>query len=137
MPRRSSTRRGYVAWFQNHVLPQWGDKRVTELQARPVELWLQSLNLSPKSRPSELGIQSKTPPDSVGPLVVLRAKNADALVQKLATKGIVVSSRHDGLRISFHVYNTLEDVNAVLQVLEENLGLLAATKSTSDVMSQP
>lgn len=42
-----------------------------------------------------------------------------------------------GLRISFHVYNTLEDVQAVLQVLEENFGLLAATKSIWAVMSQP
>lgn len=41
-----------------------------------------------------------------------------------------------GQRISFHVYNTLEDVQAVLQVLEENFGLLAATKSIWGVMSQ-
>jgi selenocysteine lyase/cysteine desulfurase len=46
------------------------------------------------------------------------------LVEKLAASGIVCSSRHDGLRLSFHVYNTLEDVRAVLQVLEQNLDLL-------------
>ena len=50
MPRRLSTRRAYEAWLRNHLLPRWGSVQITELQARPVELWLQSLNLSPKSR---------------------------------------------------------------------------------------
>jgi selenocysteine lyase/cysteine desulfurase len=55
---------------------------------------------------------------------VLQSKEADALVQEFAARDVVVSSRHDGLRISFHVYNTLEDVQAVLQLLEENLDRL-------------
>jgi integrase len=50
MPSRSSTQRGYNAWLDNHVLPHWGDRLLTELQARPVELWLQSLSLAPKSK---------------------------------------------------------------------------------------
>ncbi len=72
----------------------------------------------------QLGLCAKTPTTSVGPLVVLRCQDAAALVEKLAANGIVCSSRHDGLRLSFHVYNTLEDVRAVLQVLEQNLDLL-------------
>jgi integrase len=50
MPERLSTRRGYEAWLNNHILPRWQDCALTDLQARPVELWLQSLPLSPKSR---------------------------------------------------------------------------------------
>jgi integrase len=50
MPERLSTRRGYDAWLNNHILPRWGSCPLTDLQARPVELWLQSLPLSPKSR---------------------------------------------------------------------------------------
>jgi len=73
----------------------------------------------------ELGVRAKTPPDSVGPLCVLQCRHADALVQKLSASGIVCSSRRDGLRLSFHVYNTLGDVQRVLQVLEENLNLLS------------
>jgi selenocysteine lyase/cysteine desulfurase len=72
----------------------------------------------------KLGIQPKTPPDTVGPLVVLQCANAAAVVEKLAAGGVVCSSRHDGLRLSFHVYNTLEDVQAVLAVLEKNLDLM-------------
>ena len=71
-----------------------------------------------------LGVKAKTPANSVGPLIVLQSKDAAALVAKLAAEGIVCSSRHDGLRLSLHVYNTLEDVVAVLQVLERNLDLL-------------
>jgi selenocysteine lyase/cysteine desulfurase len=78
----------------------------------------------------ELGVLAKTPPDSVGPLVVLKCRDAAALVQKLAAKGVVCSSRHDGLRLSFHVYNTLDDVKAVLAVLEQNLELLTIRESS-------
>jgi selenocysteine lyase/cysteine desulfurase len=72
----------------------------------------------------DLGIRAKTPADSVGPLVVLQAKDSTLLVQKLAESGIVASNRHDGLRISFHVYNTLDDVKAVVEVLKKNIDLM-------------
>ena len=72
-----------------------------------------------------LGIQTKTPADSVGPLTVLKCKDSEALVAKLAAQGIVVSNRKDGLRVAFHVYNTTEDVKAVLDALKKNLDLLA------------
>jgi selenocysteine lyase/cysteine desulfurase len=71
------------------------------------------------------GIQTKTPADSVGPLTVLRCKDSEALVAKLAAQSIVVSNRKDGLRVAFHVYNTAEDVEAVLDALKKNLDLLA------------
>lgn len=49
MPQRFSTRRSYNAWFDNHVLPRWGECSITDVQPRPVEMWLQSLELAPKS----------------------------------------------------------------------------------------
>ena len=72
----------------------------------------------------DLGIVAKTPADSAGPLVVLQSKDSTSLVQKLAERGLVASSRHDGLRISFHIYNTLDDVKVVLDVLNQNLNLM-------------
>lgn len=72
----------------------------------------------------DLGIQSKTPADSVGPLVVLRSHDAPALVAKLAERRIVVSARRDGVRFAFHVYNTRDDVQTALAVLKEHLDLL-------------
>jgi integrase len=50
MPTRADTRRSYEVWLKNHILPKWGNASLTELQARPVELWLQSLDLAPKSK---------------------------------------------------------------------------------------
>jgi integrase len=50
MPQRFSTRYGYEAWIKNHIIPKWGNALITELQPREVELWLRSLELSPKSR---------------------------------------------------------------------------------------
>jgi selenocysteine lyase/cysteine desulfurase len=73
---------------------------------------------------SEMGIVAKTPTDSAGPLVVLQSKDSTLLVQKLAESGIVASNRYDGLRISFHVYNTADDVDAVTEILKKNIDLM-------------
>jgi selenocysteine lyase/cysteine desulfurase len=73
---------------------------------------------------AELGIASKTSVDSVGPLVVLRARDPQAMVAKLAERGVLVSARLDGIRFSFHVYNNLDDVRAALAVLQENRALM-------------
>jgi integrase len=50
MPKRHSTRHSYNAWLKNHIVLKWGECVLSDLQARPVELWLQSLALAPKSR---------------------------------------------------------------------------------------
>jgi selenocysteine lyase/cysteine desulfurase len=72
----------------------------------------------------DLRIDSKTPSSSVGPLVVLRARNAAAMLANLTARGIAASTRRDGVRFAFHVYNTLEDVNVALTALEDNLDLM-------------
>jgi selenocysteine lyase/cysteine desulfurase len=77
----------------------------------------------------QLGIESKTPLDSIGPLVVLRSHDASSLVARLAERNIVTSSRHDGVRFAFHVYNDLADVEAVLLALQENLDLMVRWRS--------
>jgi integrase len=58
MPQRFSTRYSYDQWLNNHVLPRWGESPVSDVQARPVELWLLSLSLSPKSRVAIRGLLS-------------------------------------------------------------------------------
>lgn len=58
MPKRSDTRRAYEVWLRNHILPKWGDYSITDLQARPVELWLDTLSLAPKSRVHIRGVLS-------------------------------------------------------------------------------
>ncbi len=43
---------------------------------------------------------------------------------KLAEQQIVTSNRYDGLRIGLHVYNTMDNIEAVLDALKHNLGLV-------------
>jgi kynureninase len=59
--------------------------------------------------------------------VVLRATEAAAVLAKLTARGIAVSTRRDGVRFAFHVYNTLEDVNVALTALEDTLDLMVRT----------
>ena len=72
-----------------------------------------------------LGLETKTPASSVGPLVVLRAKDIQAILGKLTDRGVVISTRGDGARFSFHVYNTFDDVEVALAGLKDNLRLMA------------
>jgi integrase len=58
MPKRVDTRRSYEVWLKNHILPKWGVCSLVELQARPVELWLRSLALAPKSKAHIRGLLS-------------------------------------------------------------------------------
>jgi integrase len=58
MPTRLDTHRGYESWIRVHILPKWGQNLITDLQARPVEKWLESLALAPKSRTHVRGILS-------------------------------------------------------------------------------
>ena len=56
MPTRFSTRRSYEAWLRNYIVPRWGACNISAVQARPVELWLQSLTLAPKSKTAIRGL---------------------------------------------------------------------------------
>jgi selenocysteine lyase/cysteine desulfurase len=80
----------------------------------------------------DLGIIAKTPATSAGPLVVLQCEDSVQLLQKLGQSGIVASNRFDGLRISFHVYYTLDVVYAVVVVLKNNIHLLTLVPTPVD-----
>jgi selenocysteine lyase/cysteine desulfurase len=101
-----------------------GFQLLQEIGMQNVAEHIKQLAQSLLSCARDLGIRAKTPADSAGPLVVLQCKDSDLLVQKLAERDIVASNRHDGLRISFHVYNTVEDVKAVAEVLKKNIDLM-------------
>jgi selenocysteine lyase/cysteine desulfurase len=101
-----------------------GFRLLQEIGMENVARHIKKLAQSLLSCANDLGIRAKTPADSTGPLVVLQCKDSNLLVQKLAASEIVASNRHDGLRISFHVYNTIEDVKAVGEVLKKNIDLM-------------
>ena len=60
-----------------------------------------------------------------GALVCVRSRDVGALVAALRREGIVTSSRAENLRISAHAYNSVEDVDVVLESLARHRSLLA------------
>ena len=77
----------------------------------------------------DAGFVVRTPADPArrGPLVVVQSVNAPgapALVAKLGARGIIASCRGNGLRVSFHAYNTSADVDAVVDALAAESSLL-------------
>ena len=70
----------------------------------------------------ELGAKVATQP--LGPLVCVRSTDAPAFVAALAEDAIVASERDSNLRISLHLYNTEDDVDAVLAALARNRRLI-------------
>ncbi len=101
-----------------------GFQLLQEIGMENVAAHIKKLTQSLLSHALDLGIRTKTPADSEGPLVVLQSTDSNLLVQKLAESDIVASNRYDGLRIAFHVYNTMDDVKAVVEVLKKNINLL-------------
>jgi selenocysteine lyase/cysteine desulfurase len=81
-----------------------------------------------------LQIPTKTSLQNVGPMIVVRTANAEAVAAKLAEKQIIVSPKFDGLRISFHVYNTLDDICLVLEALAENIDLILPERVPSVIV---
>lgn len=82
---------------------------------------------------TKLGIPTKTPSNHFGPMIVLKSANAEAVAAKMAEQRIIASCKFDGLRLSYHVYNTMDDVRAVLKVLEDNLDLVLESEQTASV----
>jgi selenocysteine lyase/cysteine desulfurase len=101
-----------------------GFQMLQEIGMEQVASHVKKLAQALLNRTRELGILTKTPAESAGPLVVSQCRDSAQLLHALAQNGIVASNRFDGLRISFHVYNTLDDVEAVAEVLKQNIHLL-------------
>ena len=103
-----------------------GFQMLQEVGMKNVARHVESLAQAMLNRARELGIATKTPAGSVGPLVVLQCLDSVQLLKALSQAGIIASNRFDGLRLSFHAYNTLDDVEAVVDVLKKNIHLIAA-----------
>ncbi|MGH3038101.1 MAG: aminotransferase class V-fold PLP-dependent enzyme [Gaiellaceae bacterium] len=77
----------------------------------------------------DLGGRVVTPrdPERRGPLVAVASTDEHALVAALEADGVVTSSRDGNLRVSFHGYNSREDVEAVVVALARHRDLLVSS----------
>jgi cysteine desulfurase/selenocysteine lyase len=71
------------------------------------------------------GVTNLTPTDmsSHASIVSLRFKDRDqtAIAKELTRRNIIVSQRFNGVRFSFHAYNTEEDISTAVDALEQTL----------------
>jgi selenocysteine lyase/cysteine desulfurase len=70
-------------------------------------------------------------PRKRGPLVVIRSRNAQDLVARLMRRGVITSARGSGVRLSFHAYNTADDVDRAFAALAAEKPLLESASRSS------
>jgi integrase len=121
MPHRASTRRGYEVYLRRHILPKWQDAEITELQARPVELWLSTLELAPKSKVHVRGLLHSLwdyamwrgdVPTQRNPMELVAVKNASKRLQKPRT--MTIEEFHRLSAILTEPYRTMATVGVCL-----------------------
>jgi selenocysteine lyase/cysteine desulfurase len=100
---------------------------VAEVGVPAIEAHVLELNHRLLRGLDEIGATVVTPrPDAEhGPLICVLSTDANALVAALAAENIVTSTRDSNLRISLHLYNIEDDVDAILAALAGNRALLA------------
>jgi selenocysteine lyase/cysteine desulfurase len=67
----------------------------------------------------DLGFNVTTPPDSPGPMVAIETDNLYPLLEHLERRNILIAGRNNLFRVSFHAYNSPDDVDALLGALLE------------------
>jgi selenocysteine lyase/cysteine desulfurase len=73
-----------------------------------------------------IGAKMVTPRDPAkrGPMVAVATTDAQAMVAALKEDGILTSARDGNIRLSFHCYNSEEDIESVVAGLERHSDLL-------------
>ena len=66
----------------------------------------------------DLGFNVTTPRDSTGPMVAIETDRVHEIVERLAREKILFAARNNLFRVSFHAYNTLEEVDVLLDALQ-------------------
>ena len=121
MPHRASTRRGYETFLRNYVLPKWQDSVITDLQARPVELWLRGLKLAPKSKVHirgliqrlwEYAMWREEVPTQRNPMELVQIENASKRMGKART--MTIEEFHKLIGVLTEPYRTMATVAACL-----------------------
>jgi selenocysteine lyase/cysteine desulfurase len=100
---------------------------VAEAGVPAIEAHVSELNTVLIGRLEEIGATVVTPADPAlrGPLICVRSVDVVRLCDELLEDRIVCSHRDDNLRISAHLYNTVGDVERIVDALAARRHLLA------------
>jgi len=100
---------------------------IQETGVPAIETHVAELNTRLISGLLDLGADVVTPvePSHRGPMVCARSTDAPALVASLAEEDFVCSLRDRNLRIASHYYNTVDDIDALVEALARRRHLLA------------
>jgi len=91
------------------------------LGKKNIEAQLHTLSKKAKQEFTELGLLSEAVVNRKTHSTIFNVKGDDAIFQKLTENNIMVSQRGDGIRISFHFYNTEKDIGQIINVLKTGL----------------
>lgn len=67
----------------------------------------------------ELGFNVTTPAGCNGPMIAIETDDLYPLLEHLKQRNILIAGRNNLFRVSFHAYNSLEDVEALLAAMQE------------------
>jgi selenocysteine lyase/cysteine desulfurase len=100
---------------------------VEEISVPAIERHVRGLNTHLIEGLHGLGATVVTPDDPArrGPLVCVRSTDAAALVDALAREQIICSLRDVNLRVAPHLYNSIADIDTLLDALARRRDLLA------------
>lgn len=115
MPRRAMTRQGYNTWLNGYIVPKWGDCTLQDMQARPVDLWLQSLTLAPKSKVHIRGL--------IRALWEFAMWRGDAPTQRNPMELVTIKGATKRIKRTRSL--TVEEFQRLIQKLEEPFGTMA------------
>lgn len=110
----------------NCYAAQAGIDLIREIGPETIEARIRELTGGCMDRLAQAGCKLATPrrDDRRGPQVAVRSTDDNALVARLAERGVVTSCRDGNLRAMFHAYNNEADVDALVDGLLANRDLL-------------
>ncbi len=93
-------------------------KFLKEIEMDRIEADLRDLSQKAKKGFSQLGLLEEAVEQRETHSTIFNIKGNHALFQLLESKGVVCAQRGNGIRLSFHFYNTLDEVDAIMEILQ-------------------
>lgn len=104
-----------------------GIQLIASVGLEPIGAWIDQLTAVLIERLDAQGFVVATPrdPGRRGPQVAIRSHDMDRAAEELAQRDVIVTSRDSNVRVAFHYYNTLADIDTLMAALGEIESLMA------------